>query len=276
MRRRRTLLLLAALSLTAANPPAQAGAQTFDHEYRTYAGVLDGSLVGSRVDYGRLASDRVALDAAVDELAAVSREAFDAWSRAQRLVYWINAYNVLTLRVIVDHYPIRGSWLSLYPRSSIRQIDGVWDAITWQAGGRRVTLDQIEHDILRPTFAEPLVHFAINCAALSCPPLRGEPFVAERLETQLADSTRRALAQAGWLRLDDETLHLTAILDWFGEDFVPRFADRIEADRSERDRALLGLVADFGPPAAGALARTGTARIRFLDYDWTLNDVGGS
>ncbi|MDP7340338.1 MAG: DUF547 domain-containing protein [Vicinamibacterales bacterium] len=236
MRRRWTLLLLAALSLTAANPPAQAGAQAFDHQCRTYASVLDGSLVGSRVGYGRLASDRVALDAAVDELAAVSREAFDAWSRAHQLVYWINAYNVLTLRVIVDHYPIRGSWLSLYPRSSIRQIDGVWDAITWQAGGRRVTLDQIEHDILRPTFAEPLVHFAINCAALSCPPLRGEPFVAERLATQLADSTRRALAQEGWLRL----------------------------------------VADFGPPAAAALARTGTARIRFLDYDWTLNDVGGS
>jgi hypothetical protein len=275
MRRRWTLLLLAALSLTAAHPPAQAGAQAFDHQCRTYASVLDGSLVGSRVGYGRLASDRVALDAAVDELAAVSREAFDAWSRAHQLVYWINAYNVLTLRVIVDHYPIRGSWLSLYPRSSIRQIDGVWDAITWQAGGRRVTLDQIEHDILRPTFAEPLVHFAINCAALSCPPLRGAPVVAQPHAnhqadttppppprppppppaaapppprggppppppppppTQLADSTRRALAQEGWLRL----------------------------------------VADFGPPAAAALARTGTARIRFLDYDWTLNDVGGS
>ncbi|HAK56148.1 MAG TPA: hypothetical protein DCP38_11815, partial [Acidobacteria bacterium] len=178
-------VLLVALSVAAANPPAHAAAQAFDHQYRTYSGVLDESLIGSRVDYGRLASDRVALDAAVDELSAVPRETFDAWSRAQRLAYWINAYNVLTLRVIVDHYPIRGSWLSLYPRSSIRQIDGVWDDITWHAGGRQVTLDEIEHDILRPTFAEPLVHFAINCAALSCPPLRGEPFVAERLEAQL-------------------------------------------------------------------------------------------
>jgi hypothetical protein len=269
-------VLLVALSVAAANPPAHAATQAFDHQYRTYAGVLDESLTGSRVDYGRLASDRVALDAAVDELSAVQRETFDAWSRAQRLAYWINAYNVLTLRVIVDHYPIRGSWMSLYPRSSIRQIDGVWDDITWHAGGRQVTLDQIEHDILRPTFAEPLVHFAINCAALSCPPLRGEPFVAERLEAQLAGSTRQALALAGWLQLDGETLRLTAILDWFGEDFVPRFAGRIEADRSERDRALLGLVADFGPPAAAALARTGAPRIRFLDYDWTLNEVYGS
>jgi hypothetical protein len=94
-----------------------------------------------------------------------------AWSRAQQMAFWINAYNAFTLRAIVDHYPIEGSRFSLHPRNSIRQIDGVWTSLAWKAAGRTVTLDDIEHRILRPTFREPLVHFAVNCASVSCPPL---------------------------------------------------------------------------------------------------------
>ena len=266
----RTALALGVLVSWAAPTTAQ---PVFDHDYATYADVLETALVGPRVDYGRLAEDRATLDRAVAEFGRVSAGEFEAWSRTQQLAYWMNAYNLFTLRVIVDHYPIQGSWLSLYPRNSIRQIDGVWDEIPWQAAGRTVTLDEIEHDILRPTFDEPLIHFAINCAALSCPPLRDEPYLADPLDAQLADSTRTALAQAAWLRVDGNTLRLTAILDWFGEDFIPRFAGRIDSDRSERDRALLGLVAEYGPPSAAELARAGAARIRFLKYDWTLNDA---
>ena len=161
------IVIGAALSATPVNP-----AQTFDHNYLAYARVLSDFLVGHRVDYKRLAKNRGGLDDASEELSAVSAVALNGWTREQRLAYWINAYNLLTLRVIVDHYPIQGSWFSVYPRNSIRQIDGVWDEITWQVGGRTLTLDEIEHRILRPRFNEPLIHFAINCAAVSCPPLR--------------------------------------------------------------------------------------------------------
>ncbi|MED5377903.1 MAG: DUF547 domain-containing protein [Acidobacteriota bacterium] len=245
----------------------------FDHDYSTYALILSQFVVDDRVDYRRLADNRDSLDTVVEELSAVSRLTFNAWSREKRLAYWINVYNLFTLRTIVDHYPIQGSWFSLYPRNSIQQIDGAWDTITWKAGGQTVTLDEIEHDILRPTFNEPLLHFAINCAAVSCPPLRNEPYRADTLKTQLADSTRKTLAKTNWLRLHDDTLYLTAILDWFGEDFVSHFGQTVGANRAERDRAFLGLVATYGPREIASLAHTGTPKIRFLKYDWTLNDI---
>ncbi len=92
--------------------------------------------------------------------------------------------------------------MSLAPRNSIRQIDGVWDDLTWRAAGRTVTLDDIEHVILRPTFKEPRIHFAINCASVSCPPLRSEPYAAVRLEDQLEDSSREFLASELAVRVD--------------------------------------------------------------------------
>ena len=76
--------------------------------------------------------------------------------------------------------------------------------------------------------------------------------------------------------MDGSTLRVTAILDWFGEDFIPRFASRIETDASPRDRAILGLIAEYGPANAAAMARTGSTRVRFLRYDWSLNDVSRS
>ena len=262
-----------ALTLFVSGRAPAAAQNAFDHGYARYGELLAGALVSPHVDYGRLAGDRAMLDTVVAEFGQVSADEFGRWSRMEQLAYWVNAYNLFTLRVIVDHYPIQGSWFSLYPRNSIRQIDGVWEEITWRAAGRTVTLDEIEHGILRPTFAEPLIHFALNCAALSCPPLRAEPYLPDTVAAQFADATREALAQEGWLQLDGDTLRLTAILDWFGEDFVPRFAGRSDVDRSDRDRALLGLVAEYGPTSAAALARKGTPRIRFLTYDWTLNDV---
>lgn len=267
-------LVLGVAGMTAAVRGSNDG--TFDHEYRAYSKILSAHLVGARVEYAKLADNRAELERVVQAFGNVQPSEFRAWSREQQLAYWINAYNLFTLKVIVDHYPIQGSWFSLHPRNSIRQIDGVWDELTWKAAGRAVTLDEIEHEILRPTFDEPLIHFAINCAALSCPPLRPEAYLADTLDAQLADSTRRALSLDGWLQIDGVTLRVTAILDWFGEDFIPRHADRIDVDLSPRDRAILGLIAEHGPPAAQSLAADPNVRVRFLRYDWSLNDVSGS
>jgi len=96
---------------------------------------------------------------------------------------------------------------------------------------------------------------------------------ADTLRTQLADSTRKTLAKTNWLRLDGNTLYLTAILDWFGDDFVSHFGHTVSAGRAERDRVFLGLVATYGPSKIASLAHTGTPIIRFLKYDWTLNDI---
>ena len=238
-----------------------------------YAHVLREHVRPPKVDYTALKKDRAALDAAVAAFAAPSAAEERAWPRDERLAFWINAYNAFTLRAIVDHYPIRGSWFSLAPRRSIRQIDGVWTTLTWQAAGRTLTLDDIEHQILRPEFQEPRVHFAINCASVGCPPLAAEPYLAATLDAQLDAAARRYLASPQGLRIEERTLRVSRILEWYGEDFVARFApDRAgQADRVER--AVLALVAQCGPPAAAALARDTATRVRFLNYDWSLNDV---
>jgi hypothetical protein len=188
------------------------------------------------------------------------------------MAFWINAYNLFTLRAIVDHYPIHGSWFSLAPRNSIRQIDGVWTTLKWRAAGRDVTLDQIEHGILRPEFADARVHMAVNCASKSCPPLRAEPYAAADLDRQLDDAARRYLASPAGTRVDGGRLRVSRIFEWYGDDFVQRYAPMHPGSGRATDRAIRGFVEAYGPPEAAAAARSGIA-IGFLDYDWSLNDV---
>ncbi len=263
--------------LAAAPVTAQDG---FDHDYDRYGDLLRSHLSGPRVDYAALVEHRQALDDVVEEFGGVSSATLESWSRPQRLAYWINAYNLFTLRAIVDHYPIEGSWLSLHPSDSIRQIDGVWDELLWRAGGREVTLDQIEHEIVRPTFTEPRIHFAVNCASLGCPPLAAEPYLPTRLDAQLDAAAVGYLASPHGLRVSGSTLMVTRIFDWYGEDFVEQFADQPAARRSDKERAILAVIARYGPPAAGTLATSDAASLGYLDYDWSLNDTatapGGS
>jgi hypothetical protein len=259
--------------LAAALAAAALRASTFDHDYADYAKVLHDRVRGTRVDYSELRRDRALLDKAVSSLAEPAPEEERAWSRNERLAFWINAYNEFTLRTIVDHYPIQSSWLTRLPRNSIRQIDGVWTTITWRAAGRTLTLDDIEHRILRPEFKEPRVHFAINCASVGCPPLAVEPYRASTLDAQLDASARRYLATERGLTIDVSTLRVTKILEWYGEDFVARFAPDAAGAPDRVERAIRGVVGQFGPPAAADLARAPSTKIKFLDYDWSLNDV---
>ena len=249
------------------------GAAAFDHAHTPYAKVIREFVQQPYVDYSALKKGRAALDASIDTFAQPSAAEEQAWPRNERLAFWINAYNAFTLRAIVDHYPIKGSWLSLQPRNSIRQIDGVWTTITWQAAGRRVTLDDIEHKILRAEFKEPRIHFAINCASISCPPLPPEPYLATTLDAQLDAAARRYLSSAQGLKVDGETLRVSSILKWYGEDFVEQFAGSAPAGRDPIERAIRGVIVRYGSPEAAALARNASARIRFLDYNWSLNDV---
>ena len=276
--RRRGLVstaLIQALLLSASPAGTGLTAQTteFDHDYRAYAQLLRDYVSGALVDYATLARDRHALEVVATELGQVSEADLDAWSREHRLAYWINAYNIFTLKAIVDNYPIRGSWFSLSPRNSIKQIDGVWDRLTWKAGGREVTLDQIEHEILRPGFDEPRIHFAVNCASSSCPPIRSEPYRVDLLDRQLMLAARDFLASDLGMQVSGSTLRVSRIFDWYGDDFIPQFAHLVDADRSEKERAILGIIAKYGPTEAATLAQEGRAEIRFLKYDWGLNDL---
>ena len=265
-----------ALVVASAQAPVSTGAAQspgFDHAYDAYARLLARHVQAGRADYRGLAAERTALAGVTAEFGAVDAGAERGWPRAERLAFWINAYNLFTLQAIVDHYPIRAGWLSLGPRNSIRQIDGVWDRLTWKAAGRTVTLDDIEHRILRPEFKEPRIHFAVNCASVGCPPLLSEPYRAADLERQLDANARAYFASPQGARAGGRTLAVTSILKWYGDDFVAQFGSEPRWGRSPRDAAILRVVEAFGPPEAAALARDPAVRIAFLDYDWSLNDA---
>ncbi len=249
---------------------------SFDHTYVAYAQVLATSVRPPHVDYTALKANRELLDLAVNTFDAPEARGEREWSREQRMAFWINAYNAFTLCLITDHYPIQSGWLTLHPRNSIRQIDGAWTNRRWRAAGKTVSLDDIEHVILRPTFRDARIHFALNCASVSCPPLAAEPYRPETLGEQLDAAARRYLGSREGLQVDSTTLRVSSIFKWYGGDFAEAFAPRVPGRGDLQERAILGVVVAYGPPDAAARARAGTPRIEFLRYDWSLNDVRSS
>ena len=244
----------------------------FDLRFAAYRDVLQRAVHGPRVDYRMLAGDRGMLDRVAMQFAAVPAATERDWHARDRMAFWINAYNLFTLQAIVTHYPIRGSLFSLSPRNSIRQIDGVWTTLKWQAAGRDVTLDQIEHGILRPEFGDARVHMAVNCASKSCPPLSAEPYEGADLPRQLDEAARRYLASPAGARVAGGRLLVSSIFKWYGDDFVKEYAPINPVRDRATDLAIRGFVERYGPPDAGAAAKAGSP-LAFLDYDWSLNDI---
>jgi hypothetical protein len=193
----------------------------------------------------------------------------------QQIAFWCNVYNAYTLKAIIEHYPIEASLLKslAHPKNSIRQIDGVWDKLQWPVMGREMTLDNIEHDTLRKEYDEPRIHAALVCAAMSCPPLRDEPFEGDRLDEQLDDQMRRYLGVPDRFRIDrdKDVVYLSAILKWYGEDFVNTYGTNDAFNKfSEVERAVLNAITRYVDEAE--YLRTADYISKYLDYDWTLNE----
>jgi hypothetical protein len=262
-----------AVMLVLASADTRGGRAPFDHEYAAFGRVLAEHVQGDLVDYRTLTGNRAALDAVVAAFDAPATRDITTWTEPQQLAFWINAYNAFTLQAIVDHYPIERRRFSLHPDNSIRQISGVWDRITWAAAGRTVTLDQIEHDVIRPGFEEPRIHFAVNCAAISCPPLAEEPYRARTLDAQLDGAARRFLASPEGMVVDGPLLRVSRIFKWYGDDFVAQYAAAGPPRGSDRERAIRGVVRTFVPDETIAELDLVGRRISFLPYDWSLNEL---
>lgn len=211
------------------------------------------------MDYARLkANDRAALQQLRQ---ALGRVAVSSLTPKEQLAYWINLYNVNVVSTIVDHYPVK----------SIRDIStdlivrlNVFKKETVPFGKGVTSLKAIEDDRIRGGFHDPRIHFAINCAAKSCPPIRPDAYIGARVDAQLDDQARKFVAGDG-VRIESRngriTVHTTKIMDWFGDDFNKWGGGKIPFLRR------------YLPPAkAGLLPRTGEVKIEYDDYDWSLND----
>jgi hypothetical protein len=211
------------------------------------------------VDYAAIKANPALLRSYLVSVAAVGTNDFAGWDRSDRLALLLNLYNAATVQLVSEHYPIEGiRKIGLVPGSA-------WKRKFIRFGGRTISLDDLEHLIIRPGYGEPRIHFALVCAAKGCPPLRSEPYIGDRLAIQLDDQTRLFLSDTDKNRFDPKTrtLWLSPIFDWYGSDFT--------TDR----RTLPGFVAPYLPGTAASALRSVTAppRIRFTEYDWSLNDA---
>lgn len=266
------------LSLAVTAVPS--AAQSFEHA--GFDSVLARYVQDGRVDYAALKLGRASLDSYLDQLAAVTAEEYANWPVQERIAYLINAYNACVLQTVIDRYPIQGSSFLkkliapgrfALPAASIRHIDGAFDGILHRVAGQEMTLDGIERETLRAEYAEPRIHFALVCAALSCPPLREEAYRGDRLAEQLDDQARRFLNDPRLNRFEIERrqVYLSKIFDWHGEDFL-QFARESGYRGDERMNGVLTFVSRYLLDRVGEFLESGEYQIRFLSYDWTLND----
>jgi len=212
----------------------------------------------NRFDYAQVsAADREALRGYIARLSGV---AIGRYARPEQLAYWINLYNALTVQVILDHYPV----------ASIRDIDispglfadGPWGATLATVDGQPVTLNDIEHRILRPIWRDPRIHYAVNCASVGCPNLAAAPYRRATIEPMLDDAARAYVNSPRGARFEDGRLIVSSIYIWFGDDFGGGDAAVIEHLRRYAGAPLREMLRDKS-------AIDGHA------YDWSLNGARG-
>jgi hypothetical protein len=202
------------------------------------------------VNYRALkASDAATLQRYLD-LVSANAPAAD-WSREEKLAYWINAYNAFTIKQILDKYPTKSIISS---QVQLVSPTGPFSKKYFTIGGREMSLNNVEHDIIRKEFNEPRIHFALVCAAVSCPKLRNEAYVPNRLDAQLTEQARNFLNDPTKNAIARDRLSLSKIFDWYKDDF------------GKTDEALIRYINQYSQTKAGP-----TAKISYQSYSWDLN-----
>lgn len=246
------IALLAATTARAAAPPDYSAWQDLLAKYYDPA---------RGMNYKALqANDLAALKQLRGRMAQVDAKALPP---KDQLAYWINLYNISVVGIVVDNYPVESirdistdfiTRLNVFKKPSVATREGL------------LSLDDIENVKIREGFKDPRIHFAINCAAESCPPIRPEPYVGARLDRQLDDQTRRFLTGPLGVRMQEDggelELRVTKLLDWFADDFERWGGGRI------------AFLRQYLPPAQQK--RIDAAReidLEFEDYSWKLNDA---
>ncbi|VXA93040.1 conserved hypothetical protein [Flavobacterium sp. 9AF] len=215
--------------------------QNFD--YKDY-GLLLNKHVSKQgnVNYHLLQSNKADLNEVVKQFEV--NYPTSKWSRNEVLAYYINAYNLYTLKKVVDNYPIK----------SIKNINNAWDDKFIKLGSKKVSLSYIEHDILRK-MNEPRIHFAINCASFSCPNLINEAYLPKTLENQLELAAKKFINDSSKNIITANEIKISEIFNWFAKDF------------KTKNNSLIDYLNKYAEVKINE-----NAKIRYLDYNWNLNE----
>lgn len=212
------------------------------NQHQPFNGLLQKYVTATgKVDYKGLKNEKAALEAYLGQLSKQTPTA--SWSKNAALSYWINAYNAFTIKLILDNYPTK----------SITNLSGgePWDTKFFELGGKKYSLNQIENDIVRPQYKDARIHFALNCAAVSCPPLANTAFTEANLEEMLNSRTKDFLKNTSANELSASKIKISKLFDWYKVDFgdVPAFISKYS-------------VAKINANAA----------IEYKEYNWALNE----
>jgi hypothetical protein len=175
------------------------------------------------------------------------------WNRNAQMAFWINTYNAFTVKLILENYPL-GSIKDLNPKVAVPLVNTVWDKNFICIGKEKFSLNHIEHRILRRQFEDPRIHFAINCASVSCPDLRNEAYEGSKLDAQLDEQARLFLNDPAKNKITPKKAMLSPIFNWFESDFT-------------RNGSLITFINRYSEVKANA-----TAEISYLPYNWNLNN----
>ena len=267
-------MVLAGFIFASCTTAQSAFAQSFDQTHAAWTKLLKKNVVlidagrASRVDYAAFAADHAALEAYTAALSSVPQASFEHMAREQQMAFLINAYNAFTVKLILSRYPAL---------DSIRDL-GSFVSSPWKQKfipllGARVSLDAIEQEMLRARgrYDDPRIHFALNCASISCPMLRDEAYLADRLEAQLDDQAHRFMADRKRNGFDVATrqLRVSKIFDWYADDFRHGFRGIAST------HAFFARYADtLADTTEGReLIKSKNVPVTYLGYDWRLNDV---
>ena len=247
------LLGLVATILCVFLGPLEAGAKDDVVDHSAWHGLLTHYVRDGLVDYAGLKLATPALEGYLATLRRTIPSRLRA--RQDQLAFWINAYNACVVAGVVKRYPL----------ASVRSVSGFFDRLRYDVGGRALTLNDIEAEGRK--LGDWRLHMALVCASSSCPPLRAEAYVPERLDDQLADQTRQFLRdpQRG-LRVEGGTMWVSKIFKWYVGDFLPG-GQLIPA------RLVAVLEPYLDPDAAATIRQRPTLGLKLLDYDWSLNRV---
>jgi hypothetical protein len=275
----RFLTIVLLLTVTAGLPAAQEPVPvSVDPLHKPFDEVLDIYVRDGLVYYYALKQERGKFDRYVQALGDVSADTIAKWPQPRQLAYWINAYNAFVLRTVIDAYPIRGKAPD-YPAVSIRQIPGAFERRTFRAGGRQLTLDAIERDVIG-SFDDPRALLALSRGAIGGSRLKSEAFTADRIDQQLTTMTSELVTRRVLVQVDpaNNRLSVNPMFSWREALFTRTLANRapsIYAARSPLERSVLALIEPLIVPNEAEFLRKNEFSMVFHEFDWRLNDLTG-